>query len=200
MRLLHISDTHNHHRALHHLPAADIIVHSGDVSMAGTGKEVNDFVEWFAKLDYAHKIFIAGNHDDCLCDKNPETIQRFLPSNCHYLCNSGVEINGVKFWGVPFFASDDVEGRFPQIMAQIPHDTDILISHRPPYGILDTAGNTYGCADLLLAVLKIAPRYHLFGHIHAAYGSEKWGATMFINAAMVNDNYELAKEPVVFDL
>jgi len=168
--------------------------------MAGTDEEVYDFVEWFAKLDYAHKIFIAGNHDDCLCDKNTETIQRFLPANCHYLCYSGVEINRIKFWGVPLFVSDDVEGRFPQIMAQLPHDTDILITHRPPYGILDTIGNIYGCPDLLRAVLKISPRYHLFGHIHAAYGSKKFGATTFVNSALANDNYELVREPFVFEV
>ena len=200
MRILHLSDTHNGHRLLHDLPAADIIVHSGDVSMAGTGKEVNDFIEWFAGFDYGHKIFIAGNHDDCLYDKKPEIIQRFLPANCHYLYHSGVEINGIKFWGVPLFVSDDVEGRFPQIMAQIPRETDVLISHRPPYGILDRSGNTYGCSDLLLAVLKTSPRYHLFGHIHAAYGCERWNATTFVNASLVNEQYELVREPFVFDV
>jgi len=96
--------------------------------------------------------------------------------------------------------SDDVEGRFPQIMAQIPQDTDILISHRPPYGILDTIDNTYGCPDLLLAALKISPCYHLFGHIHAAYGSEKFGATTFVNASLANENYELVREPFVFEV
>jgi 3',5'-cyclic AMP phosphodiesterase CpdA len=97
MRLLHLSDTHNCHHSLPQLPAADLIIHSGDLSMAGTGKEVNDFVEWFGGLNYKHKIFIAGNHDYCLDGKNPTEIQRFLPANCHYLCHSGVEINGVKF-------------------------------------------------------------------------------------------------------
>lgn len=45
MRLLHISDTLNRHRQLNNLPAADVIVHSGDISYAGIGKEVVDFVE-----------------------------------------------------------------------------------------------------------------------------------------------------------
>ena len=131
MRLLHLSDTHNCHHQLHNLPAADIIIHSGDVSMAGTGKEVNDFVEWFAELDYEYKIFIAGNHDDCLYDKKPEIIQRFLPANCHYLCNSGVEINGIKFWGVPFFFSDDVEGRSDFVNAALANDNYELV--REPF-------------------------------------------------------------------
>ena len=49
MRLLHISDTHNFHRQLDNLPKADVLIHSGDVSMAGTGKEVVDFIEWFGR-------------------------------------------------------------------------------------------------------------------------------------------------------
>ena len=200
MRILHLSDTHSCHHTLRNLPDADIIIHSGDLSLAGTGKEVNDFVEWFVRLDYKHKIFIAGNHDDCLDGKNPEIIQRFLPSNCHYLCHSGVKIGGLNFWGVPLFLSDDIEGRFPQIMAKIPQDTDILISHRPPYGILDNAGYAFGCSDLLQAVLKISPRYHLFGHIHYAYGMEKLEETTFVNASLVNEKYELVKEPFVLEV
>jgi Icc-related predicted phosphoesterase len=201
MRIVHISDTHNAHHSLHDLPAADIIIHSGDFSMAGTGKEVVDFVEWFGGLDYQYKIFVAGNHDDCLSGKKPETIQRFLPAGCHYLCYSGIEIEGVKFYGVPFFWKDDVNGRIPQIMAQIPANTDILITHRPPYGILDRTNNwAFGCPDLLQAVLKISPRYHLFGHIHGAFGVDKFLETTFVNASLANEKYELVNSPFVFDV
>ena len=63
MNILHLSDTHNLHRQLSNMPAADIIVHSGDISFAGTGEEVLDFIEWLGDLDYKYKIFIAGNHD-----------------------------------------------------------------------------------------------------------------------------------------
>lgn len=41
MKILHISDTHSHHRQLQDLPAADVIVHSGDFTMVGTEAEVN---------------------------------------------------------------------------------------------------------------------------------------------------------------
>lgn len=198
MKILHLSDTHGKHHLLKNLPAADIIIHCGDMSMAGTGKEVNDFVKWFGGLDYEYKIFIAGNHDDCLDGKKPEVIQRFLPPNCHYLYNSGIEIEGIKFWGVPLFMSDDFCVRSPQIMAQIPTDTDILVTHRPPYGILDD--NTFGCPDLLLAVFKINPRYHLFGHIHCAYGVEKSKNTTFVNGALSNENYALVNKPVLLEI
>jgi hypothetical protein len=177
-----------------------MIIHSGDFSMAGTGKEVTDFIDWFGALNYRYKIFVAGNHDECLYGKKQEIIQRLLPAGCYYLCHSGIEIEGLKFWGVPFFFLDNVNGRFSDIMAQIPDDTDILISHRPPYGILDTSGNIYGCPDLLPAVMRILPRYHLFGHVHGACGVKRYGTTTFVNAALTNEKYELSNEPFVFDV
>lgn len=201
MRLLHLSDTHNFHRQLIDLPKADMIIHSGDMSMVGTSNEVLDFIEWFSELDYKYKIFIGGNHDFSLEWKNPNTIQGFLPENCYYLCNSGVTIEGVKYWGVPFFFADDVSGDYFKMITQIPNDTEILITHRPPLGVLDYADNiSYGCPDLLDAISTIRPQYNLFGHIHDSYGIEKSKHTTFINAAIVDVNYQLLNEPFVFDI
>lgn len=198
MSIVHISDTHNYHRELQNdLPAADMIIHSGDVSMYGEPKEVDDFAKWFIGLDYKYKIFIAGNHDYCLYDQKAKAIQSHLPANCYYLYNSGVKINGINFWGEPFFMEDEIDNRFLKTKKRIPVDTDILISHRPPYGILDTSFKSFGCPDLLLAVLRIAPRYHLFGHVHDAYGIDKAQATTFINAALTNEKYELVNKPIL---
>lgn len=197
MKILHLSDTHGQHRKLERLPPADIIVHAGDVSMVGESDEILDFIEWFGRLDYKYKIFIAGNHDICLDGAEIDG----LPENCHYLCNSGVTIEGLKFWGIPFFFSDDVEGRCPEQMRQIPADTDVLITHRPPLGILDTAsGNTYGCPDMLEAVLRIYPRYHLLGHIHAAHGIVKAEQTTFVNGALLDEQYRLTNKPILLDI
>jgi Icc-related predicted phosphoesterase len=201
MRILHISDTHSRHRLLHDLPASDVIVHAGDISWGGKPEEVLDFIEWFSGLKYRYKVFIAGNHDFCLDGKNPARIKRFLPKNCFYLYQSGITIEGLNFWGIPLFISDELKGNFAETAGKIPPDTDILITHRPPYGILDRANNTsYGCMDLLQTVLKISPRYHLFGHIHDARGVDKIYATTFSNAALLNEAYQLTNEPFLFDV
>lgn len=63
MRILQISDTHGRHRKLKRLPAADVIVHCGDFADNGTEKEVLDFLNWFIKLPYPHKIFIYFGTD-----------------------------------------------------------------------------------------------------------------------------------------
>lgn len=198
MRILHISDTHSKHGLLKNLPKADIIIHSGDSSFAGSDSEVLDFMNWFCDLDYPHKIFVAGNHDDCLYDGQIEG----LPDNFYYLCHSGIDIEGVRFWGVPLFLGDALkEGRIMQIMAQIPENTDVLISHGPPYGILDFDDNiNYGCKYLLKAVERVKPRYHLFGHIHANYGIRKIGQTTFVNSAIMNEMYEFVNKPKLLEI
>jgi predicted phosphodiesterase len=198
MRLLHLSDTHSQHRELTNLPEADVIIHSGDASFSGSDSEVLDFLNWFCDLDYPYKIFVAGNHDDCLYGEQIEG----LPDNCHYLCHSSVEIECVNFWGIPLFMGDVLkEGRTKQIMAQIPADTDVLISHSPPYGILDFDDNiNYGCSDLLKAVERINPHYHLFGHIHASYGIKKIGQTTFVNSAIMNGEYEFINKPILLEI
>jgi Icc-related predicted phosphoesterase len=197
MKIIHISDTHSKHHLLNDLPKADIIIHSGDMSFEGTENEVMEFIEWFEKLPYKYKIFVAGNHDVCLFGANIEG----MSENCFYLCNSGVTIEGIKFYGVPMFMKDVFSGNFDKNILQIPVDTDVLITHQPPYCILDFSANiNYGDCILLQTVLKIHPKYHLFGHIHDAYGIEKIDNTTFVNAAILNEDYELAYNPVLLKI
>ena len=202
MKIIHISDTHNQHYVLPALPLADLVVHSGDVSMAGSAQEVKDFIDWFGSLECKYKIFIGGNHDFCLEGKDPRRIQQFLPDNTHYLYNSGVTIEGLRFWGIPYFMSSDfcIEN-YRQALMEIPDDIDVLITHRPPLEILDRSGyGNMGCSDLLDAVRRISPRYHLFGHIHDAYGKTSVDNTVFVNGAILNDKYEFENDPVIIKM
>ncbi len=197
MKILHISDTHGQHRLVQNLLPADIIIHSGDLSVVGTENEIMDFLEWFIDLPYKHKIFIGGNHDH---DLHRARIQG-LPKNCHYLSNSGVTIEGLKFYGLPLFMEDIEAGNLDTNIRKIPTDTNVLITHQPPYGILDSLANfNYGDRILLLTVLNIQPQYHLFGHIHGAYGIEKSNHTTFVNAALLNEDYKMTCQPVLLDI
>ena len=109
--------------------------------MVGSEQEAIDFLNWFCDLPYSHKIFICGNHDDCLYGANIDG----LDDNVHYLCNSGIEIDGLKFYGVPMFMGDCITDRQSRNYALIPEDADILITHSPAYGILDfDDGINYG--------------------------------------------------------
>lgn len=186
MRILHISDTHGRHAELNNLPNADIIIHSGDFTMTGTEQEAIDFLNWFCDLPYSHKIFIAGNHDDCFYNA---TISG-LDSNCHYLCNSSVVIDGIKFYGVPLFIQDSLSDRQQKLYEDIPDDTDVLITHAPPFGILNLDNNIhFGSEELLIKVNNVSPKLHLFGHIHNNFGIRRLHNIIFSNGSILDKTY-----------
>lgn len=194
MEILHLSDTHGCHHRLRDLPEADVVVHSGDFTMNGSQQEAIDFLNWFCALPYPHKIFICGNHDDCLYGANIDG----LDSNVHYLCNAEVEIDCVKFYGVPMFMGDCVTDRLTRNYENIPSDTDVLVTHSPAYGILDFDDNiNYGSEELLSKLSSLNLKAHLFGHIHAQHGVKTIGNTLFSNGAIMNAGYTNLNDPKV---
>lgn len=197
MRILHLSDTHGCHHRLRDLPDADMVVHSGDFCIVGSEQEAIDFLNWFCDLPYRHKIFICGNHDDCLYGANING----LDDNVHYLCNSGIEIEGLKFYGIPMFMGDCVTDGQSRNYANIPADTDILITHSPAFGILDFDNDiNYGSEDLLQAMTNVNPSVHLFGHIHKQHGITTIGPTIFSNGAIINEDYSILNHPNIIEL
>ena len=99
------------------------------------------------------------------------------------------------------FMEDCMSGHQEQIYAAIPEDTDVLVTHTPPYGILDRDGSIlYGSRELLERVSTIRPRLHLFGHIHKAHGTTNDGMTVFSNAAIMDEGYDNLNAPNVFSL
>ena len=196
-KILHISDTHGCHHKLHDLPDADILVHSGDFTMNGSEQEAIDFLNWFCDLDYRHKIFICGNHDNCLYEANID----WLDTNVHYLCNSGIELNGIYFYGVPMFMEDCITERQNRNYEQIPTDTDVLITHTPTYGILDYDDNIhYGSEELFSRISAVNPCLHLFGHIHSQNGIVKIDSTTFSNGAIMNVDYTNLNSPNLIEI
>lgn len=193
MTILCLSDTHGCHRRLRDLPEADIVVHCGDFTNIGTEAEALDFLEWFCDLPHKHKLFTLGNHDTCLYGAKIDG----LDENCHFLCNSGICIGGLNFYGIPFF----IEGFEDKYAKAIPDGTDILISHQPPEGILDETEDIthFGSTSLLERISTIRPAYSIFGHVHPGYGIVKNDGTTFVNCAILQDNNEL-NFPILLDI
>jgi Icc-related predicted phosphoesterase len=80
-------------------------------------------------------------------------------------------------------------------------NTDVLVTHGPPFGILDLIGDEHvGCDQLLKEVNKVKPKVHLFGHVHEVYGCLEGRDTKFINASILDDRYEVRNLPVSFEL
>ena len=99
------------------------------------------------------------------------------------------------------FMEDCVSGKQEQLYTAIPEDTDVLVTHTPPYGILDRDGSIlYGSRVLLERVRTIRPRLHLFGHIHKSQGITSDGVTVFSNAAIMDEGYDHLNAPNVLSL
>ncbi len=198
-----LSDTHGLHHRLPPLPEGDILIHAGDVSNHGLAHEVLGFLRWFAAQPFAHKIFIAGNHDFFFERASEEEIIAAIPPGVHYLKDSSVTIEGHAFWGTPvtprFFDwafNRDRGHPIARHYALMPDNIDVLITHGPPAGILDTVARGHvGCEDLLEVLKRLKPQLHVFGHIHEGAGTHEEGGTTFINAAVLDERYCLAHPP-----
>ncbi len=207
MKIIAISDTHKQYNKLK-LPKGDILIHAGDIDLDYLG-DVVDFNNWLSTLPFKYNVVIAGNHDRCSY-YNSNTTKKLL-TNAIYLENSGCEIEGIKIWGSPitprfmdwYFMED--RDKIHKYWDLIPKDTDILITHGPPFGILDYVkrGNiltqNLGCESLLETINKIKPKYHIFGHIHYSYGVKIINDTTFINCSVVDEDYEVVNKPMDFE-
>ena len=205
-----ISDTHNKHNHLKNLPEADVIIHCGDITSVGRNYEVANFMDWFSELNqYKYKIFIAGNHD-FLFEKESVYAKTLVPENVIYLEDSGIEIDGIKFWGTPVskpfcnWAFNRPEEKCLQHWQAIPDDTDVLITHTPPQSIMDYVDwnrSNEGSPTLYKEVVeRIKPKVHCFGNIHGGYGIKTIENTTYINASNLDENYTCVNTPILIEI
>lgn len=201
MKLVFISDTHC---AQPEIPDGDVLIHCGDHTYQGRPQESLEALTWLDQQPHQYKIYIAGNHE--VGWERGDIAPQNLTSNCHYLKDSSIIIEGVKFWGSPVqpdfcnWAFQKPRGQaLKDHWAQIPGDTDVLITHGPPYGIGDSDDH-FGDEDLLNRVLEVHPYIHAFGHAHVGYGEYFKEGIHFINAAILNDHYEIQNKPIEFEI
>jgi Icc-related predicted phosphoesterase len=222
MRITVISDTHTKHGLipLTDLPGGDLLIHAGDIMNSGYNKnDILDFCTWFNSLNqYQDKVFIAGNHDR-MFENHPEDVKEWVDKfgNIIYLQDDGYDIYDLdadastKIYGSPwqpeFYSwafnlpknGIELAGKWEAI----PDNTDILITHGPAFGTLDTvAGRPWdnlGCELLAERIEVIKPKIHVCGHIHSGYGYVFKNGTHFFNAAVLDEQYEYTQKPMTFD-
>eukprot|EP01083_Nonionella_stella_P164331 543508_1 len=211
IRIVTIFDTHMHHSTTR-TPPGDILIIAGDFTNWTTTNENTQVVlRWLASLkQYKYKIAICGNHEVGFNEDDPsETAQMFKQkADTIYLQDSSFEAFGLKFYGTPWhpkrgcffhaeaFAKPTKE--LKTIFGNIPSDTDVLITHVPPYGVRDaeTAGHIGSDSLLNNSRNRIKPLLHVFGHVHGTNGISylQGSDTVFVNTATTTFVFD-----VIFD-
>jgi len=227
MRLVCISDTHQLHCDVH-LPHGDVLVCAGDFCSRGTLAEADFFAQWLVTRPHKYKVVVAGNHD--MCFENPKLRAAaeglFEEEGVHYLRDSGIEIEGVKFYGSPWqpefydwaFNLSRLGPELRDFWDRIPSDTNVLVTHGPPHGILDETPSKFnprfrkrkgplenvGCELLRSRVDQLSQlgnlKAHIFGHIHYSHGTVFKDGVQYINAACCTEQYKPLNVPRVFEL
>jgi|ERR1700742_882605 len=199
-----ISDLHGYYPEL---PGGDLLIVGGDLTARDIPSEYEKFEkDWLRHQKYRKKIEIAGNHDNWIFFTG-----RRVNDYYDYLCDSVTEFEGLKIWGSPW--TQTFEGMNPNCEAftldtdeelnekwkLIPNDTDILITHCPPFGIYDSIQDVYsgecietGSISLRNKVMSMPKlKLHVFGHIHE-HGGKMLDTTIckFVNASHVNEKYK----------
>ena len=196
------------------LEGGDLLIVTGDLTAGDLHIEYQNFFQWLKNQNYKKKIFIAGNHDNRLTDFycTDEELNHF-----EYLCDSGTEFENLRIWGSPWTKTFpgmnpkckaftvDTEEELAEKWALIPEDVHILITHTPPYGILDGIDIEDGSffhvgSKTLFQNWDGGLKLHIFSHIHEGYGEVKGNNGIFpyhyVNCSHVNERYQPVNKPV----
>lgn len=211
LKIVVISDTHNSHNSLT-IPECDILIHAGDESYRGTECEIRNFAKWFDKQNAKHLVWIPGNHSLGFEANYPLSLDwiKSESSRTNVLLNSNVIVEGIRIHGSPVtpwfhdWSYNVIRGlAIKKYWDMIPVDTSIVVTHGPPFGILDKLsrnGANVGCKDLMDAMLRVKPKVHCFGHIHEGYGRQQFGDTLYLNASIMDEHYDPVNLPHEFEL
>lgn len=192
MKLLLFSDVHRDMDACRRLViradkgGVDVAVGAGDLAVMRRG--LDEVVAELRPLP-APTVLVPGNGES----------EAELEAACegwddaHVLHGSGVEIDGVPFWGLgggvpvtPFghWSWDLEEDEARELLAGCPEGA-VLVTHSPPRGHVDVSsrGESLGSRAVLETVERARPRLVVCGHIHDAWGQEsRVGPTRIVNA------------------
>lgn len=191
------------------LEGGDMLIVSGDLTASDKTLQYSEFMMWLEAQKYRKKILVAGNHDTKIQDGIEFD---FLELGIDYLQDSGIVFEGYRIWGSPwtklFMGQNsecmafglDLDIQMKDKWKLIPADTQILITHSPARGVLDSTRNRkrVGCVELANAIVKLPDlKLHVFGHIHEGYGQiRSQQGHLSVNASIMNADYECVNKPI----
>ncbi len=209
MRVGLISDTHGY--LPEPPPNIDCIIHAGDVAQDYNPMNwwINRFAPWASEVK--KPIYMTfGNHDTIMeYSASREEIKSCLPSNVKMIVDDYEMIGGKKVWFSPWSPRYDSWGwmadeeELANWYTKIPDDTQVIISHSPPYGVADQLidsalkygldrGHNVGSKALRSRIHELKQLESVVcGHIHEARGSYKLGNIDVFNVCAVDVEYQL---------
>lgn len=208
MRIVAISDTHlYHHRLI--IPECDILIHAGDFSMRADLKDTIEFAAWMNSQPAKTKIVVPGNHD-IYCYHERHNSQEIFGRTI-FVTQERINVQGLSIfchsWTPEIYKDDPrwvfTASRTSMIFSGLEQASycDIVVSHGPPKGILDSCDEpSVGEAYLFNYVSMIKPRVHIFGHIHESYGHVNIFGTDFYNVSICDGMYNPINPITVIDI
>lgn len=223
-----ISDVHEQWHNIK-IPECDLLISAGDYSYRGEPRIVAEFHAWLDKQPARHVISCQGNHE-LWPEQDFEQARYIATKACprlNFVCDETIIIEGVKIhcssitpefhnWAWNVRRGDPIKRHW----AKIPDDTEILVTHGPAYGILDTSplgiarndpNEHLGCPELLARIANLSKlKLHVFGHIHGSSGIlekdfpndiiRSQRIVTFVNAAICDERYKPTNPVRIYDL
>lgn len=208
IKIVATSDTHSKHKQVP-IPDGDIFLHCGDLTPRGNHNEFISVGTWFESLKdrFKHRIMIAGNHDFSLMWNSRMILDNYFDKDVIYLEDSGIELEGIKFYGSPWvpqfmnWAFMKLDHELKPHWDAIPDDTDILITHGAPHGILDKYDDRHtGSQTLMKRIKELKLKHHIFGHLHEGYGDDIVDGVHYHNVAALNGEYQYQNAPQIIEV
>lgn len=100
---------------------------------------------------------------------------------------------------------DSISGRYEMLIDEIPSDVGVLVSHQPPFGLLDITDycngpRNHGSKKLKDIVVSYRPKAHLFGHEHSSNGLVIENGIIYSNASLLDDSYKQTYNPRLIEI
>jgi Icc-related predicted phosphoesterase len=206
MKICAIGDTHRQHWNIK-VPKCDLFLFCGDAEINGL-LPLHDFNDWLGTIKATHKIMVGGNHDSELERIGKKECKRLL-TNCIYLENEFIEVGGFKIFGSPFSPEFNrwsfmrYDNDLKEIWATIPLETEIVVTHSMPYGILDGVlprMQSVGSLTLRDRVKEVQPYIQIGGHLHESFGQYTDGKTDYYNVSVMDEQYKIVNPCTIIDV
>ncbi len=172
--------------------APDLVLAAGDLPW--------DYLEFLSSTLNGPVVFVPGNHDPAVADARAHRSGQFLragmpcepprPTGCHPVDGTVLDVGGLRIAGLGGcvryrpgpnqYTQREYHRRAARLLRRVgrlqrrvPGAVDVLLTHAPPRGLGDGDDRPHVGVDALHGVLeRLAPRWHLHGHVHP-YGQPR---------------------------